>query len=208
MSFARSTPALLLKKSFAAVTVLRWNSYSDPWISFEPLLVTRETCPPDVRPRSAFAVVVTTRNSWIESKVLRRTLVNGRSAFWSLTSTPSSVTFDWLLWAPFTEPLRISFPRRASWGSELRKVTPACSESRPAGLRALSGNWRIGRVPNDLPTEASVVFNCTVSALTVTVSVTVSRVSKTMGMVVFVLTRTSSPSIMTSAKPALCANRK
>ena len=86
-------------------------------------------------------------------------------------------------------------------------VTPACNESRPAGLRALSGNWRIGFVPNEWPIEASVVFNCAASAEIVTDSTTVPT-SNWIGNVVFVLTRISKPSIMTSENPSLEAKMK
>ena len=137
--------------------------------------------------------------------MLRSTLVNGKRPFWSFTSTPSSVTFDWSLWAPFTEPFRISPDFRESNGSALRNVTPACSESRPAGFRAFSGSCRIGFVPNAFPTDASVVFTCTPEADTLTVSVTASTEPNTTSWVTFVLTSSIMPSVITDSKPSLTA---
>ena len=151
-------------------------------------------------------MVVTTRNSWIESKVLRSTLVNGMRPFWSFTSTPSSVTFDWSLRAPFTVPFRMSPVFLESRGSALRNVTPAWSESNPAGLRAFSGSCWIGIVPKAFPTEASVVFSCAAEAETVTVSSTASTVPNTTGSVTLVLTSSETPSIITGAKPSRTAD--
>lgn len=133
--------------------------------------------------------------------------MKGRRPFWSLTSTPSNVTFDWSLCAPLTEPLRISPRRCESSGSALRKVTPACRDSRPAGLRAFKGSWRMGFVPNAWSTDASVVLIRAAAAETVTASTTAATASKTTAHVALVLTRPSKPSTTTSAKPSLLAAR-
>src|SRR5215510_1319237 len=70
-SVATKRPALLLKKSLAVVTVLRWYSNKEPCQLLEPDLVTSDTWAPDDRPESAFGLVVTTRNSCTASRITR-----------------------------------------------------------------------------------------------------------------------------------------
>src|SRR5215471_17039825 len=62
-SFALGRPAWLAKKSFALVLVLRRYSYKEPWKALVPLLVSNVTWAPEVRPKSAPALVVIVRNS-------------------------------------------------------------------------------------------------------------------------------------------------
>ena len=50
INFWRGTPERLLKKLLALVSVLRWNSYSEPWKMFVPPLVTSAICAPEPRP--------------------------------------------------------------------------------------------------------------------------------------------------------------
>src|SRR6185369_9017444 len=173
----RSTPAALLKKSFAVVTVLRWVSNNDPCQSFDPERVTSETCAPEERPCSAFGFVVVTRNSCNESRVTLSTLANAssvttsRPSCCSLTSTPSSVMFDWSARPPFTKPERL---------------TPGCSDSRPTTLLAFNGSSTMRLRSNEFPSVASLVLiAASADAVTSTVSETApisSCTSRTVGV--------------------------
>src|SRR3954454_5292277 len=88
-SGVRATPARLLNQELEAVSVLRMYSYSEPWNWLEPLLVMRETWPPDERPWSAPCPATVVRNSWTESSGIGRTALKPDTPSLSLTSTPS-----------------------------------------------------------------------------------------------------------------------
>src|SRR5215213_10830509 len=75
-SVGRKRPALLLKKSFAVVTVFRWKWDKEPCHSLVPDFVASDTCAPEERPVSALGFVVTTRNSCVASRRMRSTLEN------------------------------------------------------------------------------------------------------------------------------------
>ena len=94
-----------------------------------------------------------------------------------------------------------------SSGSAVRKVTPACSESSPAGFRAFRGSCLIGLVPKAFPTEASVVFSWGAEAATVMDLVSVATVSNTTGSSRLVLTSKVMPSMVTELKPGWVADR-
>ncbi len=188
----RSTPAALLKKSFAVVMVLRWISNSEPCQSFDPERVTSETCAPDERPCSAFGFVVVTRNSCSESRVTLKTLANASSVMMSrpsccsFTSTPSSVMFDWSERPPFTKPLR---------------VTPGWSESRPTTLFAFSGSSVMRFLSNEFPRLASLVLIAASAAeVTSTVSDT-APISSCTSRTVGVSTSATSPEADAVLKP-------
>ena len=92
-SGGRSTPFLLLKKSFAAKMVLRLYSCAEPCQSFVPLLVTRLICPPLLRPKPACPPPTMVCTSSIESMGAEPTAVNACPMVSSFTSSPSSVIF-------------------------------------------------------------------------------------------------------------------
>src|SRR5215470_10330427 len=65
----RLTPPALAKKSLAFRTLLRRNSYAEPWRVFVPPLVDRLITPPANRPYSGPRLLVCTLNSSIASCV-------------------------------------------------------------------------------------------------------------------------------------------
>ena len=60
-------PARLLKKLLASKSLLRRNSYAEPWKSLLPLLDTKFIKPPPAWPNSALKPLVSTENSVIAS---------------------------------------------------------------------------------------------------------------------------------------------
>src|SRR5690349_25077106 len=60
---ARTLPARLKKKFFAFRSLLRRNSYAEPWKTLLPDLMLKFTTAPAVRPYSAENFLVCTRNS-------------------------------------------------------------------------------------------------------------------------------------------------
>ncbi len=133
-----------------------------------------------------------TRNSCNESRVTLKTLANAssvttsRPSCCSLTSTPSSVMFDWSARPPFTKPER---------------VTPGCSDNKPTTLLALSGNSTMRFRSKELPIVASLVLIAASAAeVTSTVSETApisSGTSRTVG----VSTKASTPETEAVLKP-------
>ncbi len=93
--FRRSTsvgsPCRSLKYELASSAVLRRNSYTVPCSPFVPVRVTRSTWPPAVRPYSALALLVMTRNSWRASGFTGELVSSPRGITGSEMSMPSWV---------------------------------------------------------------------------------------------------------------------